>query len=398
VDALTWAESVGARVTNNSNVYGIQSSAIASKYAATRDAGMVHFASAGNNGLPQLSYPASLSSVMAVAAIDRFGNRAPFSNYGSGIDYTAPGDDIIAADRTGADGYAAGDYAVVEGTSFSSPYAAGVAALLLSIYPGLDAADVETILILTSTDLGSPGKDAQFGWGLVNAYNTVLFDACEVDAATANPSGLESNRYMSFVAGDAWFPYAIRLEMAELVRPSPPNPGCCPPPDFSAYEGQHRWVGPITTCPDSVSGGTNFYCATLQCTPHYADWRALLGNSVLYVSGPEIAPSSLYRLQGVASGCDAYSSPLEVRTARWADVTAPFQDRNWPLINQPNAMDIAAIVDKVKALPGSLTKTRAQLQPANVNPQAPVSAMDIGFAVSAVKGQAYSFSGPTACP
>lgn len=174
VATLNWSSSIGARVTNNSNYYGFTSAAIATAYANTRDAGMVHFASAGNNASNQLTYPSILSSVNAVSAVNRFGNLASFSNFNVNMSVSAPGASVVSTDRTGSDGYVAGDYVVVNGTSFASPYAAGVAALVLSIDPTLNAADVEQILQQTALDLGAPGFDMQFGHGMVNAFAAVV--------------------------------------------------------------------------------------------------------------------------------------------------------------------------------------------------------------------------------
>ena len=181
VDALAWAETIGARVTNNSNRYGFTSSAISQKYASTRLNGIVHFASAGNNSNPFVDYPASLSSVMAVAALDWNGNLAFFSNFGSSLDFSAPGDQIVSTDRTGSDGYTSGDYATVLGTSFASPYAAGVAALVLSIVPELSAPQVEQVLEQSCMDLGSPGFDTTFGWGFVNAHQAITLATQDSD-------------------------------------------------------------------------------------------------------------------------------------------------------------------------------------------------------------------------
>ncbi|MCC6323112.1 MAG: S8 family serine peptidase [Phycisphaerales bacterium] len=169
VDALNWAQSIGARVTNNSNGYGFTSGAIDTAYTNTRNAGIVHFASAGNNGTGTIGYPASLGPVNAVAALDRFGNRAGFSQFGTGLDFSAPGVTINSTDRQGAPGYTGGDYNVVDGTSFASPYASAVACLILSRNSSLTAAQVETIMANTCRDLGSAGYDTGFGWGLVNA-------------------------------------------------------------------------------------------------------------------------------------------------------------------------------------------------------------------------------------
>jgi subtilisin family serine protease len=403
VEALTWAESIGARVTNNSNFYGFSSGAIATKYADTRASGMVHFASAGNGNAPFVTYPASLPSVMAIGAIDRFGNKAPFSNFGTNIDYTAPGDDVVTTDRTGADGWSGDDYAVVDGTSFASPYTAGVAALILSLRPGLTASAVESVLRITSVDLGAFGKDTIYGWGVVNALDAVSFDPCSIDAVTPEASPIEKNRYISFIPDDAEVSTAIRVELVELMRPSPPNLDCCPAPDFSAFEGQYRWVGPLQTCPDSVSQNSTFRCAVLQCTPHYQAWDPAGIGLVIHVTGSEITPSSLYRLQAVADGCDAepgnFTTPLELRTGRWGDVASPYQDRGSPFpAMQPNAMDIAAVVDKVKDTVSAVSKPRVQLQGNAPNPHGQVNALDIGAAVSAVKSAPYSFAGPVACP
>jgi len=173
VNALTWGESIGARVSNNSNGYGFTSSAIANKYSSSRSAGMVHFASAGNESSTSISYPSSLSTVNSIIALNRFGNRASFSNWGTGVAFSAPGETIYSTDRQGSAGYVSGDIVVVNGTSFAAPYAAGVAALLLSIDDTLSAAEVEQAMQLGATDLGSPGYDISFGWGLVNARATI---------------------------------------------------------------------------------------------------------------------------------------------------------------------------------------------------------------------------------
>lgn len=173
VAGLTWAESIGARVTVNSNGYGFQSSAIAQKYADTRSRGMVHFASVGNGSSTTLDYPASLPGVNAVGAIDRTGKLIRTSNHGTGLAFVAPGASIYTTDRTGAAGFGASDYVTASGTSFAAPYAAGVAALVLSRNSTLTATNVELILQQSCTDFGAAGYDTTFGWGLVNAQRAL---------------------------------------------------------------------------------------------------------------------------------------------------------------------------------------------------------------------------------
>lgn len=199
VDALTWGDSLGARVSNNSNIYGFTSSAIDAKYNSTYSNGMVHFAAAGNFSSSFISYPASIPIVNAVAALQPNGTLASFSNHGNGLDFSGPGQTIYSTDRTGGDGYVVGDYVIVSGTSFASPYCAGVAALVLSQNPGLTSAQVEDIMHCSSQDLGTTGYDTTYGWGLVNAEHALLntpesdqdadgvADQCDICPTIANP-------------------------------------------------------------------------------------------------------------------------------------------------------------------------------------------------------------------
>lgn len=174
VAALDWALANGVRVTCNSNFYGFQSNAIADKYQQTWAAGIVHFASTGNFGGTQIVYPASIPVVNSVTAINDDGLLPAFASTGKGLDFSAPGVEIFTTDRTGAAGVNSGDFAVVKGTSFSTPYAAGVAALVISARPDLSAAEVEAILQQSTVDFGVPGYDTSFGYGVVNALNALL--------------------------------------------------------------------------------------------------------------------------------------------------------------------------------------------------------------------------------
>jgi subtilisin family serine protease len=194
VNALQWASTIGARVTNNSNGYNFTSALIENKYNETRAAGMVHFGSAGNEGSTTISYPARLSSVMAIGAVHFNGAKAGFSNTGPEIALGAPGTQVYSTDRTGVDGYntspgLAGNYTYVQGTSFASPYAAGVAALILSVNPSLSAQNVETIMKQQARDLGPTGFDQQFGHGLVNADASVSA-AIPLSSLTVSPTSV----------------------------------------------------------------------------------------------------------------------------------------------------------------------------------------------------------------
>ena len=192
VNALNWTVTVGARITNSSFSYG-QSSAVDSAYASSRANGVNHFAATGNGGGGSISYPSSLPSIAAVGALQASGTRASFSQFGSGIQFSAPGADIDSTDRTGGAGYESGNYVFgLDGTSFASPYAAGIAALILSQDDSLSPAEVEQVMRDTAVDIGASGYDTTYGWGFLNAYNAVSA------GATACPADISGNDSVGF--------------------------------------------------------------------------------------------------------------------------------------------------------------------------------------------------------
>ncbi len=234
VNTLNWAQSIGARVTNNSNGYGFTSASIDTAYSSTRSAGIVHFASAGNDGSSTLAYPARYAPVMAVGAADRFGNRASFSQTGQNLDVMGPGVSITTTDRQGAAGVA-GDFAIVDGTSFASPYASSVACLLLSRDPAMSAQTAEAFVIGFCRDMGAAGYDQQTGHGLVNAQASLNFivppgDGCssavEVPFGTYNKTlvGAGNPTSVGGVCGsaggnpDVWYRYVAPLAGTIIVH------------------------------------------------------------------------------------------------------------------------------------------------------------------------------------
>ncbi len=190
VAGINWAANSGAQITNSSWGGGA-SAAITSAFNNTRAQGVLHFAASGNGGTSSISWPASLASVNAVGALNSSGNRASFSQYGNGLFISAPGAAILTTDRTGSAGYSSGDYTTIDGTSFASPYAAGVAALILSVDPTLTVEDVEDIMAQTAVDKGTPGYNTDFGWGFVNAGAAVeVVDVVDCASADLNCDGV----------------------------------------------------------------------------------------------------------------------------------------------------------------------------------------------------------------
>ena len=120
-------------------------------------------AAAGNLGPggPR-AYPAGYGDVIAVTPVDSRRRVFRRANQGTYIDLAAPGVRIWTAAAGGA-----GDY--VTGTSFAAPFVTAAAAALLAETPGASPAWVRRRLIEHAVDLGQPGLDIRFGWGLVQA-------------------------------------------------------------------------------------------------------------------------------------------------------------------------------------------------------------------------------------
>jgi len=174
VAGLEWSVDIGARITNSSWGGGASSAVVVNAFANSRSQGVLHFAAAGNDGSSTIGFPANLPTVNAVTAIASNGSLASFSTFGSGAFVTAPGASVLVADRTGSAGFGSGDTINTDGTSFASPYAAGVAALIITMDASLGVEEVEEIMMNHSVDAGPAGYDTQYGYGIVNANEAVL--------------------------------------------------------------------------------------------------------------------------------------------------------------------------------------------------------------------------------
>lgn len=165
---IRWATDNGAQIINLS-LGGAEDSQIlrdAIQYAADRNVLLI--AASGNDR--QLgnftNYPAAYEQVVAVGATTNSDKIAGFSNTGDHVDIAAPG---VALWTTTLDG----DYGPPNGTSFSSPFVSGVAALVMTLRSDLSSVDIACILKASADDKGTPGKDAEYGWGRLNALKAV---------------------------------------------------------------------------------------------------------------------------------------------------------------------------------------------------------------------------------
>jgi serine protease len=150
------------------------------------DAGVFIAVAAGNDNRNADRYvPASCRGVSTVAATDYLGARASYSNYSANMDIAAPGGDkdrngsadtIISTWNTGTTVARDPVYAISDGTSFSTPEVAGVAALMLAVNPALSPAQIKSLMSQSASPfaLGSTcaiQKDC--GDGILNAFGAV---------------------------------------------------------------------------------------------------------------------------------------------------------------------------------------------------------------------------------
>ncbi|WNI24236.1 type VII secretion-associated serine protease mycosin [Streptomyces sp. ITFR-16] len=186
--AATMAEAIRHAIKENARVINISQDtakplpADSDLERAVREAlkdDIVVVASAGNDGLTaevKKTYPAAYPGVLAVAASDRNDERAPFSQTGDFVGVAAPGVDMVSTVPKGGQ-------CVDNGTSFSAPYVAGVAALIRAEHPRWTQAQVVAQIEQTA-ERAVNGRDDFIGWGVVDPVRALTDDEHPVNAPT----------------------------------------------------------------------------------------------------------------------------------------------------------------------------------------------------------------------
>jgi subtilisin family serine protease len=163
--AILYAITMGAKVINmsfgdNSFSYVLRD---VIRYAYAQN--IVLISSSGNSGSNLPHYPSGYSEVISVGNSTDKDFVAPSSNWGSTIDLVAPGSSILTTAPNN-------NYALISGTSASSPHVAAAAALILSIH-NFTNEEVKQIIKSTCDDIGEPGWDLRSGAGRLNLYRAV---------------------------------------------------------------------------------------------------------------------------------------------------------------------------------------------------------------------------------
>jgi chitodextrinase len=183
--ALQYAADMGAKVSSNS--WGCSCQSILSEDAVKyeHDRGMVVAAAAGNSNADALNHsPSSADHAVTVAASDYNDAKASFSNWGEKIDVAAPGVETLSLKAATSpmctsrpERIVGTNYCKVSGTSMATPHVAGLAALLLAKNPNLTNEEIRQILRTGADDLGTAGKDRDYGYGRINAAGSMNLSA-----------------------------------------------------------------------------------------------------------------------------------------------------------------------------------------------------------------------------
>lgn len=166
VEAVRYAADNGAKVINMSFGASVGDRDLRSAIDYALSKNVIIVAASGNAGENQLFYPSAYSSVISVGSIDDSDRHSDFSNYGSGLDVVAPGEEIIMADLD--DGFME-----AAGSSFAAALVTGIACLASAINPSLTQTQFVELLHTTSQKIGSKSPSEKYGYGKPDALKVL---------------------------------------------------------------------------------------------------------------------------------------------------------------------------------------------------------------------------------
>ncbi len=211
VAAIEWADSLGADVVSSSLGYldwytyaDMDGETAVITQAATMAVrrGIVVVNSMGNEGdtpYEKMAAPADAEEVISVGAVDASGNRWASSSIGPTYDGRLKPDVMAMGEDTyTVHPFIIDEYLRLNGTSFSAPLVAGVAALLLEAYPDWTPEKVQSVLRRTAGQAASP--DTLNGYGIVHALNALMTESRGVVRSFTAEGGL-SGVFLAWTAG-----------------------------------------------------------------------------------------------------------------------------------------------------------------------------------------------------
>jgi hypothetical protein len=261
--AVRFAVDSGAKVINLSLGGATESTSLTAAIQYAVDRNVLVVAAAGNGAADSPpKWPGASDLAIAVTAVDRNNSVASFDQRGDYIDLAAPGVSILSTAST--------DYRIQSGTSMAAAFVTGAAALLFAAQPSITAAQVRDILQRTATDIGVPGRDTTFGYGIINLV-------------------------AAFAELDVMFPKIITASLTTEGRVGALAVGTASTSAATVTSQWFRCTAPgeaTTSKPPDCTAITNAVATTYQST--VKDLRKFLRYSVTATSGLSGSISSTY--------------------------------------------------------------------------------------------------------
>jgi hypothetical protein len=170
----------GARIINMSLGSLIDDPVMRDAVLAVTDAGALIVSGAGDQASSVATYPGAYPEVLTTSGLGPDRELASYSSFGPAVDIAAPAGDFADGDGsfgvlTAAWDFSAGapTYLFYDGVSTATAHVSGVAALVLAQNPGLNPAELRARVTDYAVDAGPPGRDDQFGAGILNARNSL---------------------------------------------------------------------------------------------------------------------------------------------------------------------------------------------------------------------------------
>ncbi|WP_139367605.1 S8 family peptidase [Bacillus alkalicellulosilyticus] len=213
IKGIDWAISNNMDIINLSLGAPTHSSSLQEIVEKAYSKGILVVAAAGNSGKTDgtgdtVAFPARYPTVIAVAATDARDARASFSATGSTVEVSAPGVRILSTHLNQK-------FSSLSGTSMAAGYVTGNIALLKQAHPSLSHTEIRKKLQQDTIDLGTPGRDSRFGFGLLQAPYIEEHDQLnQVSAAptanelleVVNNATTSSERLAAYIEGVLLYP------------------------------------------------------------------------------------------------------------------------------------------------------------------------------------------------
>lgn len=181
--------SIGVKRTASVDSVTANNASLSYQIQSAYNKGILSIVSAGNDSINTLyCSPANVDCAVTVSALYLYTTTWPktetlyfdssYSNYGSHVDFSAPGTDIYSASRLGSNLYVS-----MSGTSMAAPHVTACYALVRShpSYSDISNEDLNLIMQENAIDLGEQGHDIYYGYGCINIANIGILTSGEVE-------------------------------------------------------------------------------------------------------------------------------------------------------------------------------------------------------------------------